>query len=838
MIAKWMLYAVVLGVAVSAIAAAAEYGLRLYGRSTRWLWATSLVALLAIPVVAWTLAPVAQAPTATASVALEPILLDPLAVPVSAAAPASPSWRSRTLALGARANDVLPPLWLGASALAALLLGLSYGRLRRQRAGWSEEVVDGLPVLVSEDAGPAVVGLRRPRIVVPRWVLEEPAERRRMILAHEAEHLAAGDARLVTGALAALVATPWNPAVWWQVRRLRLAAELDCDARVLRRGEDLRGYAGLLLDVGMRFGNGLAVAAFAEPRSLLARRLRMLTAPLPRRRGWRVAAGLAAALLVGGGACMAPRPEKPAPARQQVLAPRAGTRQTDLLVTAKGVERPALQPAAVDTPPAFQPPETPYDVAPELTNREEVRKALVAAYPPLLKAAGVGGRTDVWLRVGLQGVPDSSGVKQSSGRAELDSAAVKVGRTMRFTAARRGGKTVVAWIGLPIVFKTVPDGKPAAVDTPPPAPKDTTYDVAPRMLNAQDVNAAIARERPALGNAGAQTLMARVDENGKVTDVQVKRSAGAAADSAGIAIVKTMRFSPATKNGKPVAVWLQVPQERPSPTREQILAGPTFTPYTVAPTLTNRDEIRQALVQAYPPDAKAAGDSATVQVWLLLDEQGGVLKSAIRKSRGDARFDSAAVRVARMMRFTGAQNIDKPTMVWIALPIIFRSAPQNAAAQAAMDANYAGLPNMNSKYRIPGLPEGYTPPDVLNYGEVMATLTNGWPKDLPRTRRYIWVWMTVDASGNASGFSLLRGIGDARADDAAVSVAKMMRLSPARDAQGKPAKVTVALPLMPLPAQQGADSTRGGSSGRADAGNRPNVAAFVAPLAASVVVRK
>jgi bla regulator protein blaR1 len=265
MIATWMLYAAVLGVALSVVTLVAEYGLRLYGRSTRWLWATSLVTVLVVPVLAWTLTPVPAAPAAfSPDFQVQPIAVGELIpVPVAAPTPAAVPLRQRLVALEARFDGALPWLWLAGSVLAGLALALSYLRLRGQRSRWAESEVDGVPVLVSETAGPAVVGLRRSRIVVPSWVLEEPEARRRMILAHEAEHIAAGDARLVTGALAALVLAPWNPAAWWQVRRLRLAAELDCDARVLRRGADLRGYAGLLLDVGMRFGDGAAVAAFA-----------------------------------------------------------------------------------------------------------------------------------------------------------------------------------------------------------------------------------------------------------------------------------------------------------------------------------------------------------------------------------------------------------------------------------------------------------------------------------------------------------------------------------------------------------------------------------------------
>ncbi|HEX9108220.1 MAG TPA: M56 family metallopeptidase, partial [Longimicrobiales bacterium] len=143
------------------------------------------------------------------------------------------------------------------------------------------------------------------------WVLAEPEPRRHMIVAHEAEHVAAGDPRLLATAWGALLLAPWNPLVWWQLHRLRLASELDCDARVLRHGADLRGYAGLLLDVGERFGRAPLAAAFAEPRSVLARRLAALTARKPARRAVRAALGAALALGIVAVAGATPVPQRP-----------------------------------------------------------------------------------------------------------------------------------------------------------------------------------------------------------------------------------------------------------------------------------------------------------------------------------------------------------------------------------------------------------------------------------------------------------------------------------------------------------------------------------------------
>jgi hypothetical protein len=133
----------------------------------------------------------------------------------------------------------------------------------------------GIPVHISEDAGPAIVGLLRPHIVVPRWLLQCPADIQELVIAHEQSHLEAHDARLVTLALGLLVCMPWNLPLWWQLRRLRLAIEIDCDARVLRRGYDVSRYGETLIAVGERQSATIAmVAAMAESRSLLEHRIR------------------------------------------------------------------------------------------------------------------------------------------------------------------------------------------------------------------------------------------------------------------------------------------------------------------------------------------------------------------------------------------------------------------------------------------------------------------------------------------------------------------------------------------------------------------------------------
>ncbi|MGZ6640165.1 MAG: M56 family metallopeptidase, partial [Solirubrobacteraceae bacterium] len=71
----------------------------------------------------------------------------------------------------------------------------------------------------------------------------------RLVIAHEAEHVAARDTLVLGIACVVVAAMPWNPVVWYMLSRLRLAVELDCDARVLRAGAAPLSYGALLIDV-------------------------------------------------------------------------------------------------------------------------------------------------------------------------------------------------------------------------------------------------------------------------------------------------------------------------------------------------------------------------------------------------------------------------------------------------------------------------------------------------------------------------------------------------------------------------------------------------------------
>lgn len=146
------------------------------------------------------------------------------------------------------------------------------------RRRWPRSRVDGTDVHLSRRFGPALVGIARPAIVVPRWVVGLARAAQATIVRHELEHARARDhLALLCGGLI-LAAFPWNPAIWFMCRRLRAAVELDCDRRVIAGGIDAADYGAVLLQAGSRSQTRWGFApAMGQPRSLLERRLKTMS---------------------------------------------------------------------------------------------------------------------------------------------------------------------------------------------------------------------------------------------------------------------------------------------------------------------------------------------------------------------------------------------------------------------------------------------------------------------------------------------------------------------------------------------------------------------------------
>jgi TonB-dependent SusC/RagA subfamily outer membrane receptor len=184
----------------------------------------------------------------------------------------------RTLPLAAQWCIVL--FWPVASGT---LLFIGVWTYRRQRAVLRDAArvnAHGHTLHVTAATGPAVYGVLRPRIVAPAWLMQRTPDEQRLVIAHEQAHIAAGDPVLLLTACALTALMPWNPCAWYLLARLRLAIELDCDARVLESGATPRHYGALLIDLSASATPApllTGATAFSHHASHLERRLRFMT---------------------------------------------------------------------------------------------------------------------------------------------------------------------------------------------------------------------------------------------------------------------------------------------------------------------------------------------------------------------------------------------------------------------------------------------------------------------------------------------------------------------------------------------------------------------------------
>jgi lipopolysaccharide transport protein LptA len=290
MMLLWMLYVTVVSLLLAGAAFAAERIASARHAPTRWHWVLSIVASAFVPMIialAWVHGPrVPYLLGPAVSVQIDSLTL------MSSSGLSPAAWVGNgTNSLSAVSRLDLPLAWAWVGASCALLLGLaiSGAQLHRRKRGWECSTMAGVSVYLTDDVGPAIVGLLRPRIVVPRWLMQASAYTQELVVTHEQSHLQSHDVHIFAGALALLVLMPWNLPLWWQLRRLRFAIEVDCDARVLKSGRDARTYGETLITVGQRqSGHVGTLAGMSEHRAFLEKRLEvMLRKPA---RGWRLSA--------------------------------------------------------------------------------------------------------------------------------------------------------------------------------------------------------------------------------------------------------------------------------------------------------------------------------------------------------------------------------------------------------------------------------------------------------------------------------------------------------------------------------------------------------------------
>jgi len=101
-------------------------------------------------------------------------------------------------------------------------------------------------------------------------------------------------------------------------------------------------------------------------------------------------------------------------------------------------------------------------------------------------------------------------------------------------------------------------------------------------------------------------------------------------------------------------------------------SGASVEDVATAPRLLNGDAVTQAIEQEYPPELRAQGVGGVVRLRLLVGKDGVPQEVRVLEGSGLPRLDQAAMRVADVLRFEPATNLDgRPVEVWAAFPIVF-----------------------------------------------------------------------------------------------------------------------------------------------------------------------
>jgi beta-lactamase regulating signal transducer with metallopeptidase domain len=193
-------------------------------------------------------------------------------------------------------------------------------------------------------AGPAVVGVLRPRVITPRdFAGRYTAREQRVVLAHEETHIARQDSRINALVALARCLNWFNPLVHVLAHYLRIDQELACDAQVVAAHPAARrSYAEAMLKTQLA-ARPLPIGCYwpAQAAHPLAERIGLLSRRNPGRAARALGGtGVAALVLAAACAAWAARPAEVV----AVAAPQTGAKLAQAPQPALSYAAPAPQP--------------------------------------------------------------------------------------------------------------------------------------------------------------------------------------------------------------------------------------------------------------------------------------------------------------------------------------------------------------------------------------------------------------------------------------------------------------------------------------------------------------
>lgn len=591
------------------------------------------------------------------------------------------------------AQPFLIALW-GAGAIGLGLVLVSQQRRFRRALGRLRRRGDGIWQAERVDAGPAVIGLWRGRIVLPSDFESRYTDLERdLVLRHERVHLARRDP-LANLAAAALRCLYWfNPLLHYAVGRFRFDQELAADATVLaQRPEARRPYADAMLKAQLMF-DPPPLGCHWQSAHPLKERIAMLKQPLPG--AARLAAGFAFALLLSAASGYAAWASQPEQTRFVDVSMQKGSVEAHLIrnglriksasysgtigarlglsdaglelkfsftkltptqitiaATLKDGDTMLAQPTLVierGTTGSFAVGKLNADGKPVLGVEFEVPPGAVSAAGATLLAQPAAQGPVALDTPNHTPVPEDSSARSRKVVAnQTHAASFDAGRNRSEDGTETRSMSLAA----------APESAPSAAS--PGAPQRAASEDGSRQHQPPRYPAD-ALER---GVGGTVVLNVKVGADGKAlqSDLDTGKSSSdidptlvAAAQAA----VLDWSFKPALDaQGRPVAGWVSVPISFK-------VANDERTTATTQPTYSRVVRAR------YPSSAKRANRGGTVLLRVLVGVDGEPQQVEVERSSGSDDLDIAAKVAVRQWTFNPANDGRKAVPAWVTVPMVF-----------------------------------------------------------------------------------------------------------------------------------------------------------------------
>ena len=323
-----------------------------------------------------------------------------------------------------------------------------------------------------------------------------------------------------------------------------------------------------------------------------------------------------------------------------------------------------------------------------------VSHAVEPIYPDAAKKAGLMENVLLKFKVNVDG--SVSDVNVIKGNVVFEKPAIDAASQYRFIPAKHDGKPVAVWMTHRIKFQPPrPNAGRPAEKTDADADKVYEFwDVDIKPVVTHSVQPFYPDSARIAGITGAVFVKFKINTDGSVTNERVLKG-NAIFHEPAIDATSQYRFSPARKDGDPVAVWMTLRLRfHPPKPKAGLLVDQSdtdgdrvfeFSEVDVKPVNLNSHSVRPN----YPDSAREAGLTGSVILKFKINVDGSV--SGVQVLRGDEIFRKPAIETVTQFRFTPAELDGKPVPVWMTQRIAF--ALPNNRDETVSDTSDAGLGN-------------------------------------------------------------------------------------------------------------------------------------------------